>query len=112
MNNANELDYMTMSIKKQCIMNQISVPTEIQNYIKDFVFMDTVMSNTKKHKKQLLNNLKTTLIYLNLDLHNLHIGHWALTADNIQLQAINCLDCGEFIFANSVIGIGSQCRCL
>ena len=48
--NTNEFDDMTMSIKKQCIMNQLSVPTEIQNYIKDFVFMDTVTSNTKKHK--------------------------------------------------------------
>ena len=110
--NTNDIDGMNMSIKKQCIMNQLSVPPEIQNYIKDFVFMDTVTSNTKKQKKQLLNKLNTSLFYLNLDLHNFQDGHWALAADNIQLQAVNCLECGEFIFANSVIGIGSQCRCL
>lgn len=95
-----------MSIKKQAIINHLSVPTEIQDYIKGFIFFDKVASEAKRNKQRLLSNLKNSMFYV-YD----YDGHWAFSAEpQIQLQAINCRHCGEFIIANS-LERGSNCRC-
>ena len=97
-----------INIEKKLIINQFSLPTEMQDYIKDFVFIDPITSETKKQKKILSESLKTRMIYLEAEPFT---GHWATTIETIQLQAVNCIECGNFIFANSLIGSGSQCRC-
>jgi len=96
-------------IIKKCIINHLPIPTEIQYCIKDFVFNDPVTSKSKKQKKLLSDSLKRNLIYLEPEPFT---GHWATIFERTQLQAVNCMLCGDFIFANSYIGTGLQCRCI
>ena len=89
------------SIDKQIIVSRLLLPKEINDYIKDFIFYDKVSSQTRKNKKILTDTLTDDLMYL----EDTDEGHWALTVwgESTQLQAINCMYCGEYVFAGAMI---------
>ena len=98
------------SIAKQIIVNQLPVPTEINDYIKGFIFYDKVSSQTRRNKKILTDTLTDYLVYLE---DTTDEGHWALTVwGESQLQAINCMHCGEYVFAGvMILPTSVMCTC-
>ena len=48
------------SLHKQLILHGLKIPSEIIRIIKDYTFMDTTMSNTKKHKNIALQLISVT----------------------------------------------------
>jgi hypothetical protein len=98
---------MNSSISKQIIINQLPLPTEINDYIKDFIFYDKVLSQLRKNKKILTDILTDRLIYFD----DTNGGHWGLTVrGDTQLQAINCMHCGGYVFAGELI-LPSRATC-
>jgi hypothetical protein len=95
-----------ISMNKQMIINRLPVPTEIHDSIKEFLFYDELSSKSRRTKKFI-----NDLLYCNLDYLNRNNGHWGVIVYGyIQLQAINCATCGEYIFAGSTI-LPDRARC-
>lgn len=101
---------MNNSIAKQIIVNQLPVPTEINDYIKGFIFYDKDSSQFRKNKKILNDFLTDYLMYFE---DTTDEGHWALIVrGESQLQAINCIDCGGYVFAGaSSLPTRAMCNC-
>ena len=99
---------MDTVLSKQMIINRLPIPTEIQDYTKEFLFLDKISTEVRKNKKALFDSLDG-LIYLDSN-----DGHWALTVcgDQTQLQAVNCNECGEYLLTGmSILPTGVRCTC-
>lgn len=92
-------------IKKQLIMNSFPVPKEIQENIKEFLFLDKKQSQILKNRKELVKSLKNELAYY------IENDHWGLWTSTTQLQGVNCDICGNFLFVNIIVPESSLCSC-
>jgi len=90
-------------IKKQLIMNSFPFPKEIQEHIKEFLFLDEKQSQILKNRKELVKSLKNELAYY------IENDHWSLWTSTTQLQGVNCDNCGNFLFV--IIPESSLCTC-
>lgn len=84
-------------IFKQCVINSLITSEDLQYEIKMFLFYDINTAEAIRNKRGLINQLKLGLNYMPAI-----NGHWGLSYRyEIQLQAINCICCGQFLSANN-----------
>lgn len=95
------------TIEKHIVMNHLPIPKEIQEYIKEYVFLDRARSEVKRSWELCLDRLNRSIYYENN-------GHWAFAVyPEVQLQAINCKRCGGFLLTSSILGNNeSLCTCV
>jgi hypothetical protein len=88
----------SLVIHKQLIINSMALPLDLINEIKDFLFYDKFSAESRQKKRGLVNQFKLGLWYQ----PDFKQGHWALAFRyETQIQAINCVCCGQFIVANA-----------
>ena len=93
-------------IEKQLIMSSFPVPNDIQKYIKEFLFLDENQYQILKNRKNVVSSLKNELCY------DVEIDHWCLWTSTVQLQAVNCEQCGNFLQVGSIyINLPECCVC-
>jgi hypothetical protein len=88
------------SFNKQLAVNQIGLPREIIRIIKDYTFMDTVMSNSKQNKNMIMDLIKTTTWCGRASPEVLDEGFlmfWLDEIDSLQFQIKFCKKCGDYI---------------
>ena len=97
------------SVIKQCVINQLELPSELCNIIKDYCFYDILsweMIQFIRYKKEVINDIfKNNVVSLANPydvFDDLDQGHWVLWVDTIedsyycQFQACFCTTCGEY----------------
>ena len=100
------------SVIKQCIINRLDIPNEIQDIIKSYCFYDIISWETIqfiRYKKEIINDMfKNKVVYMAMeyDLYDEYDiydeGHWGLwvntpeDSDKCQFQGINCIMCGNY----------------
>jgi hypothetical protein len=83
-------------IFKQLTINSLINSRELQEEVKSFIFYDRKEKETRDKKRGLINQLN-----LGLNYYPAIDGHWALSYRyERQLQAVNCICCGQFHVAN------------
>jgi hypothetical protein len=85
-------------IFKQLAINSLINSKDLQEEVKSFIFYDRKEAEAKRNKQGLINQLKLGLRYY----PDNQGGHWALNFRyERQLQAINCICCGQYHIANN-----------
>ena len=97
---------------KQLAINSLLNSTDLQEQVKQFVFYDRTEAEARRNKKGLINQLKLGLRYLPaINYQNWLIGF----RYEVQLQAVNCPCCGQYIIANNedftTLGDSIVCKC-
>lgn len=90
-------------IFKQLVINSFMLPDVLHEEVKSYIFYDRLEVQTRHNKKCLNNQLNLGLNYrpANYGYWGLYVGHWALSYRyERQLQAVNCICCGQFYIAN------------
>jgi len=120
------------AIEKQMIMNHIHLPEDIIRNLHSFLFYDKEMYTKKKEFSQFITRQISQLMigHGGHNGHNtLYPGHWSIyyenpdfltiddNIDSFQLQAINCIQCGNYILHNGLYEINRNnkylyCQCL
>lgn len=94
---------------KLLYLNKLSLPMDILYLVKSFSFSETKIIYFKLLKKEMINMIHHSFYIADKYQHD---SHWAFWIDsNIYLQAINCLDCGNYIMAESDIPNHLYCQC-
>lgn len=88
----------SLVIQKQLIINSMALPIELIHEVKDYLFYDKLSTESRNKKRGLINQFKLGLWYQ----PDFEQGHWALAFRyERQMQAINCVCCGQFVGINS-----------
>jgi hypothetical protein len=109
---------------KECIINKIDLPFEILNIIKSYIFHTfdhlIMYEKIKKNKKRLMkiineasfSNYQQIIVQQNLGWDDIkiqsifHPNYWKFVyrnhyIENLEMEGINCCNCGEYIVDNS-----------
>jgi|LauGreDrversion4_2_1035121.scaffolds.fasta_scaffold10798_5 hypothetical protein len=99
----------SLVIYKQLVINSIALPMDLINEVKNYLFYDKLSAESRNKKRGLINQLKLGLWYM----PDFTQGHWGLSYRyEVQLQAINCPSCGQFVYAGYIALIPSTaCNC-
>ena len=88
------------SFNKQMVIHQMNLPIEIVRIIKDYTFMDTIMSNSKNNKNFVMQLIKNTSWSGRASPENLDEGFlifWLDAINSLQFQIKFCKKCGDYI---------------
>lgn len=111
-------------IKKQLVINQINLPKDMINIVKDYCFYN-IVQETKK-KKQSINQLFRSAICIKSDVYDptytrwlfgFNFPEWTDTSYNIRretlrLEAVSCNFCGNYLeTSNLMLSNAAQCKC-
>jgi len=114
-----------MNYLKLILINQLSLPDDILMIINSFTFdyfINYILKHHKKYFNDIVNDKKFYDQYFNKKCFIKKIDgaflsrknffnhqtidendeHWAFNVDDLQLQAINCSICGDYIKSNSL----------
>jgi hypothetical protein len=127
-------EFKIMNYFKLILINQLSLPDDILTIINSFTFdyFINYILNNKKYYNNIMNDKKFYDQYFNkkrfikkiddafLSRKNLFNNqtrdendeHWAFSVDDLQLQAINCSICGDYIKSHSLDNRKNDCWCL
>ena len=82
-------------ISKQLILNEIQLPTDVINIIKEFCFID-IEEVTKKNKLKINHIIRSAILSTYED----HGDYWFFElheyGEKIELRGNNCLECGNY----------------
>jgi len=123
---------MTSIHTKECIIQQLSLPIELTDIIKSFVFYDiktaTTIKQTKKHKKCIVSSINETTFSGYKTENNRDIietddenylfersdiwlfGYINHPIETVQFQCIFCLVCGKY--KNGIYNDAIVCNCV
>lgn len=101
-------------LDKVIAIHSICLPYEVCNEINSFCFYDKYQSNIKKIKNVLHRKIKYSF-------HGFQGGHWWFEAawyeddeyqtHETQLQATNCIECGNYTNGNNFAVAADRCIC-
>jgi hypothetical protein len=84
---------------KLLLINSLQIPVDMQNHIKDLLFIDKIQVTTRNNKNYLISNLKNKLVCFTCD-----SGFWSLLYRfERNLQADFCIICGGYSFVSNII---------
>ena len=116
------VDAENKAISKQIVINHINLPDDIIKNIYSFIFYDKEIYNRKKNISANITNQIARLVRLPGG-RQFYQGHWSIYYEDLdsdidfenpeimttfykkhsfQLQAINCMKCGNYIFHNGL----------
>lgn len=101
------------SIKKQLILNKLSIPDVLINIIKDFLFYDRITSLAIRNKSR-INYLIENVEISRVTMDDHESEEWYFGFFNIfnLMGAKNCFACGEYKTSNRPISLQIECDCM
>jgi hypothetical protein len=94
------------SFNKQLVINHLGLPREIIRIIKDYTFMDIIMSTSKNNKNNIINLINNTTWSSRSQPEVLDEGVYIFWIEedqgSLQFQTLFCKKCGNYCLMNNL----------
>ena len=105
---------LTLSIKKQLILNKLKIPDVLIDIIKDYLFYDRITSKSRFYKIKSSNIIKNAPVSRNTCI--LENGeYWAIGLNSyfeVNFAGRNCKKCGEYLIIREYLPRNIECECM